>query len=443
MWSEEINKKIQEAENKNPGAHNDKAWENMELLLDRHLPLKKKRRRFIWLMLPLFLGAATTFFILQKTGNKSNPAVGQKNIPSKTTLSPVDQTSPVNKVPEIGTNETIYSKDKPAETQPAKEFIPDIASKTNLLESATRKLVFNNTEKVKRDQPRKNFDGAKSGLRKRTGEKTGGLSNDFLPGKPVASDLQAPADGNITGNNIAIAPVPADSIAPQKTIANNKKMGDTVQSEISRIEPKKEKNKPSAGSKLSLNLSFGPDISGVGIDNPGRLELQYGIGASYALSKRFSIRAGFLAGSKKYTADSADYHLHYSISNLQKVDADCYVYEIPLTLVYNFSSTRKHNWFLSGGLSSYLMKKETYEYYYKNSWGQPQSYSRTYKNENSHLFSVINISGGYQYHFTDRFSVMAEPYIKLPGSGIGAGKVKLKSSGVLFTIGYKPFVKNK
>lgn len=442
MWSEEINKKIQEAENNNPTAHNDKAWENMELLLDRHLPLKKKRRRFIWLMFPLFLGAATTFFILQKTDSKGNPAVGQKNIPSKTTLSPVGQFPPGDKVPDIGTNETISSKDKSAETHPVKEFIPDLASKTNLREPTTQELVFNYTKKIKRDQPKKNFDGA-NGLRKRTGEKTGELSGNFLPGKPVASNIQAPAD-NITGNNDAIKPVPVDSVAPQKTIADDdNKQEVATQAETSKIEIKKEESKSSVGSKFSLNLFFGPDISGVSIDNPGRLEMQYGIGASYALSKRFSIRTGFLAGSKKYTADSADYHLHYSISNLQKVDADCYVYEIPLTLVYNFPSTKKHNWFLSGGLSSYLMKKETYEYYYKNSWGQPQSYSRTYKNENSHLFSVINISGGYQYHFTDRLSVMAEPYIKLPGSGIGAGKVKLKSSGVLFSIGYKPFLKSK
>jgi hypothetical protein len=87
------------------------------------------------------------------------------------------------------------------------------------------------------------------------------------------------------------------------------------------------------------------------------------------------------------------------------------------------------------------MKKETYGYHYENSWGQSQYYKRTYKNENTHLFSIINFSGGYQYHFTDRFSIMAEPYIKIPASGIGVGKVKLNSTGVLFTVGFKPFLK--
>src|SRR5688572_7190441 len=91
MWSEDINKKIQEAEDSNHTAYNDTAWENMELLLDENLPLKKKRRRFIFLLFPLFLGVATVFFILQKRDTKSNPVIGQKNIPSQRAFPPGDQ----------------------------------------------------------------------------------------------------------------------------------------------------------------------------------------------------------------------------------------------------------------------------------------------------------------------------------------------------------------
>jgi len=54
---------------------------------------------------------------------------------------------------------------------------------------------------------------------------------------------------------------------------------------------------------------------------------------------------------------------------------------------------------------------------------------------------VINLSGGYQYHFSDRLSLMAEPYVRIPVSGIGSGKVKLNSGGVLFSLGFKPFLK--
>lgn len=444
MWSEEINKKIQDAENSNQQpAYNDKAWDNMELLLDKHLPLKKKRRRFIFWLLPLLLTGTAIFFIIQKKESNHISISDQKSIPVQSSSSRDDQSlSSPDKVPVNRTDKTISSQSRSSQKDPVKLTAEDQASETKLQKHKTLQYTYNNNKKLNPDQHQQEYAWTQPDLRKKAVKKTGTPDNNNIvstrPGLPAISAPSNPVVDN------SIAPVSIDSLAPQKVIVNDdKKQEDIAQAETTKTEIKKEKGKVSAASKFSLNLSFGPDISGVGIDNTGRLEMQYGIGASYALSKRVSIRTGFFAGSKKYTADSADYHLHYSITNLQKVDADCFVYEIPLTLVYNFPSTKKHNWFISGGVSSYLMKKETYEYYYKNSWGQPQSYSRTYKNESSHLFSVINFSGGYQHHFTNRFSVIAEPYIKIPANGIGVGKVKLNSTGVLFTIGFKPFAKGK
>jgi hypothetical protein len=87
------------------------------------------------------------------------------------------------------------------------------------------------------------------------------------------------------------------------------------------------------------------------------------------------------------------------------------------------------------------MKEETYDYLLKDPAGQIHYYTTVYKNENSHFFSVINLSGGYQYHFSERFSLMAEPYVKIPISGVGHGKVNLNSGGILFTAGFKPFLR--
>lgn len=445
MWSEEINKKIQDAENSNQQpAYNDKAWDNMELLLDKHLPLKKKRRRFIFWLLPLLLTGTAIFFIIQRKGTKDISISDQKNVPVQSSSSRDDQSlSSPDKAPVNRTDKTISSQSQSSQKDPVKLTAEDHASETKLQKHKTPQYNYNNSKKLNPDQRQQEYAWTQPGLRKKVVQKTGNPgNNNIVSTQPGLLAISAQNSNTVDDNSIA--PVSVDSLTPQKGIVkDDKKQEDIAQPETTKTEIKKEKGKASAASKFSLNLSFGPDISGVGIDNPGRLEMLYGIGASYAISKRFTIRTGFFAGSKKYTADSADYHLHYSITNLQKVDADCYVYEIPLTLAYNFPATKKHNWFISGGVSSYLMKKETYEYYYKNSWGQPQSYSRTYKNESSHLFSVINFSGGYQYHFTNRFSVIAEPYIKIPANGIGVGKVKLNSAGVLFTIGFKPFVKEK
>jgi len=432
MWSDEINKKIQEAEDSNQPAYNDKAWEGMELLLDKHLPLKKKRRRFIFFLFPLLLTGITAFFILQQKNKPNNPVTEQKRIPVLSSSSPANSVKHDNAI-------TLPSKETPVIQQtPSRETTGNFKTETtpeNLVGD-----VYTPVKKNKQSQYRQEYGQPKSILKKNTTKKIKETDNNFSSDKPVESIISTPIDNSIA--NTTVKPVSNDSLATQKNIApEEKKQEDTVQTETTKPVNKKEKKKTSTAAKFSLNVSFGPDISSVGIDKPGKLKMQYGIGASYSFSERFSLRTGFFAGYKIYTADSADYHPPYTINNLQKIEADCFVYEIPVTIVYNFAASKKHNWFIAGGVSSYLMKKETYGYYYKNSWGQPQYYSHTYKNKNSHLFSVINISGGYQHHFTDRFSIMTEPYVKIPAKGIGVGKVKLNSAGVLFTVGFKPFLK--
>jgi len=54
---------------------------------------------------------------------------------------------------------------------------------------------------------------------------------------------------------------------------------------------------------------------------------------------------------------------------------------------------------------------------------------------------VLNLSGGYTRQLNSTFSVSAEPYVEIPLTGIGKGKVHLNSGGILFTIGIKPFKK--
>ncbi|HQW93603.1 MAG TPA: hypothetical protein PKY28_10910, partial [Ferruginibacter sp.] len=71
------------------------------------------------------------------------------------------------------------------------------------------------------------------------------------------------------------------------------------------------------------------------------------------------------------------------------------------------------------------------------------NYERTIKDENRHYFSVLTLSGGYQHKFNGWLSLQAEPFVKLPLGGVGFGKVKLNSSGLLLTVTVKPFTKKK
>ncbi|MEO8854899.1 MAG: hypothetical protein ABI359_14035, partial [Ginsengibacter sp.] len=206
---------------------------------------------------------------------------------------------------------------------------------------------------------------------------------------------------------------------------------------------KKTKNTNKFKNNFGITLSAGPAISGVHLNNAGKLSIVYGAGLSYSISKKFTIRTGFYKSTKIYSVAPNDYHFPNgsgtNYNDLQSVDANCNVDEIPVNLYYNFGKVKNHNWFVSTGLSSYLMKKESYEFYYKTTAGDIYENDWSIRNKNKNIFSVLNLSAGYHHTLNKQLSIMAEPYINLPLSGIGAGKVKLNSGGILFTITMKPF----
>ena len=85
------------------------------------------------------------------------------------------------------------------------------------------------------------------------------------------------------------------------------------------------------------------------------------------------------------------------------------------------------------------MNKEDYTYWYSTSSGSYYPKSFEFRNKNKHYFSVLDLSAGYTRKINDRFSISAEPYLKLPFTGIGQGQVQLNSAGIMFSVGVKPF----
>lgn len=122
----------------------------------------------------------------------------------------------------------------------------------------------------------------------------------------------------------------------------------------------------------------------------------------------------------------------------QVLSKDWNVIEVPLALSYIFRRQSKQAWFVS----SYFMKKETYKYHSKIAPGQYQDKIYTINNQNEHYLSSFRLSSGYEKKFNKTISLSAEPYLNLPLSGIGFGKVKLNSAGLLFSLSVKPFAKN-
>lgn len=481
MWSEELDKKAQEAAGSHHPAFDDKSWDKMEAMLNKHLPEEKKRRRFaIWFILPIMAGILA-FFIIR---NNNNTADSEKI----TTDQQQPATTPANN--EIAKSTTVIeqkensatttdqhtTENKINSTNPGKADLPTVTVKTSVVTANDMPIPAkqnpvraqsNNTNGLStinnRPAPKQTAQLIAVGKPARAKNQSTRLINTKSTGdNDVAVTNSNKSTGSAGKNEIVTndKPVNDDQQRQKLTapISNANPADDTKQSAAAVTEPKDNavaKAEPAApaeqqpaktapnkikkpGQKgFSLLVSAGPDLSGLGMAHSGTVKMQYGLGLSYAFNKNISLRTGFYAGRKVYSANPSEYHPEYNFwmyyPYLKKIDANCLVYEIPVTAVYNFASSKKHSWFVSTGLSSFLMKKETYDYYSKNPNGQVDVRTRTISNENKHLFSVLNLSGGYQYRVSNRLSIMAEPYFKLPVSGVGFGKVKLNSAGVLLT----------
>jgi hypothetical protein len=426
----------------------------MEKLLDKHLPVKEERkRRFIFILFFFLLlgGSAWVYFGMQNGGNHGRPLADRnknkteakirtgstaedKNGVTNTDITPVkeENRNSINLVPEkdgIGKEEqdldpvkkdnslqvfslinhtTRHNNNKTAAKLPVVAPGRDIELTIDKKEELKSPVLADNNLQAKNDLPKPDAIAKTSDLNK------------------VDKDL-AKDEKNTNPLDIAKA------VNPPENKDDNKNKTPSA--------PTRKKNPKS--SSFFISASAGPDLSLVGLSEPGRVKLVAGAGVGYTRG-RFTLRSGFYTARKIYDAYPDDYHApsaFYSYyPNLQKVKADCKVYELPLAISYNFGKKSDHSWFASTGISTYFMKRETYDFYYKYTATSPiVNKERTIYNSNEHWFSVVTVSGGYQKKINKTFSIAAEPYVKIPLTGIGFGKVKLNSAGILVSAIITPF----
>ena len=194
---------------------------------------------------------------------------------------------------------------------------------------------------------------------------------------------------------------------------------------------------------IGITLLVFPEVNAVAFKEIDKLTLNYGAGLSYNLGKHLTASVQLIHSRKIYTTDRQGYNppdgsVFLSLDYLN-VKAACVVWDIPVNLRYSFTGNMGNSYFISAGLSSYLMKEEVYDFAYYDQTGAYKTRHGSFENQHKHGFSNFNISAGYQYRLSKKMSAGIEPYLKLPLSGVGIGKVKLTSVGVFFNLTYRPF----
>ena len=193
----------------------------------------------------------------------------------------------------------------------------------------------------------------------------------------------------------------------------------------------------------------GPDITMVHSTNGGRFSGNVGLTIGYQFADRFSINTGLIYTKKNYASQGEDFHPKNwppnVTNNIEFVSGYCSMWEIPLSLRYDIPMGDKFTFFVNGGLSSYLMNNESYEIYTRAWGGYPRGvreYPKT-KSDQKYWFSIAALSVGIEHQFSKSFSLQAEPFVKIPFSGVGLGNLQLNSYGVSFSLRYSPVLSRK
>jgi hypothetical protein len=193
--------------------------------------------------------------------------------------------------------------------------------------------------------------------------------------------------------------------------------------------------------KLHFYLGVGADWSVAAPMPIGPTKLKLQIGGEYQFLKKWSVLRGLNYTVKAYETNAEDYAVipGFWAGGIKPTSilAECNVLEIPLNVRYYFNAQdrRRSSFYVTAGASSYLMASERYRFTYDvNDPSLKQEWNGKWKN--MHYFGVLHLSAGYQKSFEKNGSVLLEPYVDLPLTGIGFGQVKLMSFGVSLCVKY-------
>jgi hypothetical protein len=279
-----------------------------------------------------------------------------------------------------------------------------------------------------------------------------GLTAGHLRIKPSTYYTTAPADNTARYNNYKFVPDTAPKLPKANADANvlaATKLNPAVDTVTaaqaladSRIDttvipanvqqPDKKLIKPIVKNRPAFTLSIiaAPDVNGVSTFSNGRVGTNIGLQLSIRITEKLSINTGAAYAVKPYQAGANQYT--FAIERPvqpTEVTANCKVLDIPININYQFYSRGKNSVSFGTGLSSYFMLKENYTFDY-GSYSGLMPYDINIAGKNQHVFGVLNLNATYQRKINSSFSLIAQPYMKLPLTGIGNGQVNLRSTGV-------------
>jgi hypothetical protein len=207
---------------------------------------------------------------------------------------------------------------------------------------------------------------------------------------------------------------------------------------------------------LNVGFAFGPDYTDAGGITNDQIGNNIGVTVGYYLTNKLSVNTGIFYSNKFFWSPghgSASPQVSSFIANgyartnaaappVQYVNGSTNLYELPLTLRYDFAKNDKTKFFVNGGLSSYFILKQTYINFF-NSLGRAPANKIVDQEQINYWFGVADLSFGLETEIGKGFSFQAEPFFRLPLKNMGLENLKLNSYGFMLSFRYTPVLSRK
>ena len=460
-WSdEELDRISREAAQRYEPPMPEGGWEALSRKLDVEMPRKEKKRRFFWLFFTGLLlsggvwwmtheGKAPTMPAMTKvqsgTHQNNEPSVGTGTTATKV---PAQKTAPIGEKVE----NTTQAEDKA-------NAVPTYSSNTAIPSTPVDRVVHGQVtgapqgagadrkSKVQQHQGKVppanagNRDDLPVPARSVSEKKERSPVSPAVPSSSPDVEIGKKEEVHNSGTDIPEANTAVSDKTPSAPAVPEAK--DTT------VAPKTETPKLAPASirkrsRWEFTAALAPDLSTVEFYPAAQVGYVVGAGVGFHLSERWTLGTGLYYTVKYYDAPGDAYHLPpgYWTNNpylkMNSVEAICNMWDIPLNIRYDITNGKKQRFFVSTGISSYLMRKEDLHYYYTYN-NNPNDRSYVYKKNTNYWLAIGNISAGFEQQLGKGFSLQAEPFAKFSLSDVGYGKVRLNSYGLFVGIKYRPY----
>ncbi len=265
---------------------------------------------------------------------------------------------------------------------------------------------------------------------------------------PSASLASRPSGMNVANRKAHVFELPSLIVSNDHPIVSGN------DSSLNRFAGLKESQKPPKAKTLQINRSLvfgmlmGPDYTNAGGMANDQLSNNLGVSIGYYLTSRLSLNTGISLTTKYYWTEGKQFQPQSpqpvfgitaaaAFPHIEAVNGSCDIYEIPLTLRYDFYQDGKYRLFVNGGLSTYLLRSQEYNYFFHDA-GRAYEYQNENDTHINYWFAIGDLSAGIEHDLGKGFSFQFEPFIRIPFRDIGTGNVKLNSYGMLFSLRYTP-----